>query len=120
MKKIASIIVILLIAMVALAQDYVQDKSLTSKLFEVTYIVTYNEQTLEQAARMEQVFRNKFADACKVDVQIKEVNNIWISDSDLITFTADTLSLGRIIIDDTITISPDIILLDENADTGIN
>lgn len=41
--------------------------------FEVTFTVTYNAISLEDAAKKEKEFREQFKDACKVDISIKKV-----------------------------------------------
>lgn len=43
------------------------------KTFEVTFSITFNAIPLEQAARLERVIRGEYKKACKVDVQVKEV-----------------------------------------------
>jgi hypothetical protein len=50
------------------------------KKFEVTFTVTYNAISLEDAAKKEAVFRELYKDACKVDVTVREgmtEGNIW-------------------------------------------
>ena len=47
--------------------------------FEVTYTVTYNSITLQRAAELEKVFRDKFNDACKVEVNVKKIESGWTS-----------------------------------------
>jgi len=45
--------------------------------FEVTFTVTYNSITLQRAAELEKIFRDKFGDACKVEVTVKKIENAW-------------------------------------------
>lgn len=43
--------------------------------FEVTYTVIYNSITLQRAAELEKIFRDKFGDACKVEVTVKKIES---------------------------------------------
>lgn len=46
--------------------------------FKVAFEVTYNSITLAKAAELEKVFRDKFSDACNVEVKVEKINsNVW-------------------------------------------
>ena len=64
------------------------------KKFEVTFTVTYNAITLQEAAVLEGTFRRQYQDACKVDVSVKEAevggNCIIYGSSDIITLEGAT------------------------------
>jgi hypothetical protein len=65
------------------------------KKFQVTFTVTYNSMTLEQAAKKEQVFRDLFKDACTVDVSVKEAAPFVSMGSEMVPHSfADTVGLG--------------------------
>ncbi len=46
------------------------------KQFKVTFTVTYNSITLTKAAELEKVFRDRFSDACNVDIKLEETTGI--------------------------------------------
>ncbi len=66
------IIVIFLLGIftVGVAGDKIEPKK-----FEVVFTVKYNAISLEDAARKEQIFRELYKDACKVDVTLGPVDN---------------------------------------------
>ena len=48
------------------------------KEFEVTFSVTYNSITLQKAAELEKIFKEKFGDACTININVKEANTLTI------------------------------------------
>ncbi len=46
------------------------------KQFKVTLTVTYNSITLAKAAELEKIFRDRFSDACNVDIKLEETTGI--------------------------------------------
>lgn len=71
-----SIIVLLLIVLSSVA---ISD----GKKFTVTFTVTYNTISLEDAAKKESVFRELYKDACTVDVSVKESSSAFIRGNNL-------------------------------------
>ena len=57
------------------------------KRFKTTLIVVYNSLTLEEAAEKEKLFREKYSDACSVDIKVDEI--------DLYTITTGHFSAGH-------------------------
>ncbi len=51
-----------------------EKKEIVPKKFQATFTVRYNAITLDEAAKREMVFRELYADACKVDVKVEEVS----------------------------------------------
>ena len=49
-------------------------KEFESKRFNVDYVITYNEITLEEASRIEDIVKNKFKDACELDVKVNKAS----------------------------------------------
>ena len=45
------------------------------KRFKTTLIVVYNSLTLEEAAEKEKLFREKYSDACSVDIKVDETDS---------------------------------------------
>ena len=66
---------LIIISMFIFASLLNGDDKVQPKKFEITFVVTYNELTLEEAGKKEAEIRKLFEDACKVDVKVAEVSN---------------------------------------------
>ena len=72
MKKLIALIILL--ASVVLADHNAQK-------FKVTYTITFNELTLQEASRLEKVIKQDYSDACEIDVSLEKVtnqNSVWV------------------------------------------
>ncbi len=65
-----SILIALVLVITGVFLCYAEVKQDAQK-FKVIYTITYNAQTLGEAARMETVVKSKFKDACSAKVEIK-------------------------------------------------
>jgi len=50
-------------------------KEFKPQKFETQFTITFNSVSLEEAARLETVIKDKFKDACKVDVELKKLSS---------------------------------------------
>ena len=91
MKKLISLTVLISILWVGLLVGNVNEEP---QKFEVTFKVTYNAISLQEAADKEGDFRKRYDDACKVDIAIKKVAMLTLSNSSIRFFTAqgDTIN----------------------------
>ena len=76
------IIVLFIPTTLSVAEDAVRNP----KHFKVVFEITYNDETLKQAARIEAIVNRVHANACKVKMKLEEVipnsGGIYIIDSD--------------------------------------
>lgn len=75
MKKIIILLICMLIPIADQAVSAGEQKFKPSK-FKTEIKVIFNELTLEEAARIEAVFKDRFKDACKIDVKLSDVENL--------------------------------------------
>jgi len=82
MKRIMVLVaVILSLAVPVIAGD----KEFKPQRFQVTYKITYNSMTLEQAAKMEEAIKTAYKGACKIRVVLEEsctaliTSGSWVS-----------------------------------------
>ena len=63
-------------------------KEFEAQKFKTVFTVQFNAITLEEAARLEEVFKGKFSDACKIGVTAKavELETTTISDAIFVTY----------------------------------
>ncbi len=90
MKKLSLLVLVLVFIMTTpvIAKDFKAQK------FKTIFTVQFNAITLEEAARLETVFKKKFSDACTIDVTAEA------TDSDLLTFTTGSITTGVWVEDD--------------------
>ena len=78
MKRIMVLVaVILSLAVPVIAGD----KEFEPQRFQVTYKITYNSMTLEQAAKMEEAIKTTYKGACKIKVILEENDTIVFTNS---------------------------------------
>jgi len=73
-------------------------KEFKPQKFETKFTITFNSISLEEAARLETVIKDKFKDACKVDVELKKLSSL-IDDGSLAVWSfaaADSYITGDI------------------------
>ena len=80
MKKLFVALAMVLLLVVPLSAG---DKKFEPQKFQVTYKITYNSMTLEEAAEMEKVVKATHKGACSIKVTVEERScaSITISDS---------------------------------------
>jgi len=78
MKRIALLtVVVLCLCVVAQAAVVLKEtKDFDVSKFKTVITITYNELTLEQAQVVEAFVKQKFNDACSIDVQLKDLSPI--------------------------------------------
>ena len=69
-KRDVFFIIIILFLFVLSISAYAHE----SKKFKAVFTITFNEMTLEEAARMETVIKEKFKDACKIEVDLEDID----------------------------------------------
>ena len=93
-KQIVAIVIGISIAMIPLFSQTLiitANNKLTPKKFKTTLVVVYNAITLEEAAEKEKIFREKYIDACSVDVKLEEISVMsWVSTGSFIVDTLNT------------------------------
>jgi len=73
-------LIILVCLLLPVMVFYAGETKIQRQKFEVTFTVTYNAITLEDAAQKELEFRERYSDACKVKVSLKEAQQgflVW-------------------------------------------
>lgn len=56
--------------------NQVSNTKQNAQKFKVSYTIVYNEQTLEEAARMEEIIKGKFNDACTIKIKASELSEL--------------------------------------------
>lgn len=78
--------------------------------FKAVFTITYNEVTLEQAAKIEKILKKINAKACKVETEIVEDNN----DGDILFYHG-----GSVLLDDNFTLENDSLTINLGSDDQI-
>ncbi len=85
MKKVLLVVVLLVCFVVS--SVYAELKKEAQK-FKVIYSITYNAVTMEEAARLEKTIREKFEDACSLDISTKSID----SDTQIIRYWSPSVT----------------------------
>ena len=76
-KIVLTLIAVLVLCVSAQARIVLKEtKEFDDQKFKTVITITYNAITLEQAQIVEAFVKNKFNDACKIDVELNDISNI--------------------------------------------